>query len=153
MAARPVLTVPDPILRQVCTPVEVFNQSLAELTDDMLASMYDAKGRGLAAPQIGVTQRVFVMDSSWKEGAPAPLVFVNPEILARSEETSTYEEGCLSIPGKTTHVRRPSQVTVAWKNVTGESEKRVFDGFAATCIQHEIDHLNGILCTDYEGTV
>ena len=153
MAARPVLTVPDPILRQVCTPVEAFDQGLAELTDDMLASMYDAKGRGLAAPQIGVTQRVFVMDSSWKEGEPAPMVFVNPEILARSEETTTYEEGCLSIPGQTTHVRRPSQVTVAWKNVMGESEKRVFDGFAATCIQHEIDHLNGILCTDYEGTV
>lgn len=151
MGARAVLTVPNPVLREVCASVESFDQRLSDLTSDMLATMYEAKGRGLAAPQIGVTDRVFVMDCMWKEGEPTPMVFVNPEILSQSEETSTYEEGCLSIPGQTTFVRRPAQVTVRWQTLEGDVREDQFDGFAATCIQHELDHLNGVLCTDYEG--
>jgi len=151
MGARAVLTVPNPVLREICTPVESFDQRLNDLASDMLATMYEAKGRGLAAPQIGVTNRIFVMDCTWKEGEPTPMVFVNPEILSLSEETSTYEEGCLSIPGQTTFVRRPAQVTMGWQTPKGDVREDQFDGFAATCIQHELDHLNGVLCTAYKG--
>ena len=151
MGARAVLMFPNPLLREICTPVESFDQRLSELASAMLATMYEAKGRGLAAPQIGMTDRIFVMDCTWKEGQPAPMVFVNPEILSQSEETSTYEEGCLSIPGQTTFVRRPAQVTVGWQTLEGDAREDQFDCFAATCIQHELDHLNGVLCTYYEG--
>ena len=151
MVARAVLTVPNPVLREICTPVESFDQRLSELASDMLESMYEAKGRGLAAPQIGVKDRIFVMDCTWKEGDLTPMVFVNPKILSQSEETSTYEEGCLSIPGQTTFVRRPAEVAVQWQTLAGDARQDQFGGFAATCIQHELDHLNGVLCTDYEG--
>lgn len=140
--------VPDPVLRVVCTPVTAFDVGLSELTDDMLATMYDAPGRGLAAPQVGVTQRIFVMDADWKTGAPAPMIFVNPQILKVSEDMATQPEGCLSIPGDLTDVTRPAQVTVAWQDVDGSAHEATFDGFKAACIQHEADHLDGILITD-----
>ncbi|WP_246849521.1 peptide deformylase [Rubellimicrobium arenae] len=147
---RSIVQIPDPVLRQSCAPVEAFDASLRDLADDMLATMYDAPGRGLAAPQIGLPIRLFVMDVAWKDGAPEPQVFVNPEILEVSEDRVTREEGCLSIPGRTSRVSRPSEVALRWQNLDGEARDGRFSGVAATCIQHEIDHLDGVLCTDRE---
>ena len=151
MAVRPILEVPDPALRTKCEEVAAFDKSLEPLTDEMLETMYDATGRGLAAPQIGILKRVFVMDCRWKEGDKDPRTFVNPAIVAQSDETSSYEEGCLSIPGRTSLVTRPARVEVSWHSIDGTPHRAWFDGFEATCVQHEIDHLDGILCTDYGG--
>ncbi|MBP1806712.1 peptide deformylase [Rubellimicrobium aerolatum] len=147
---RSIRQVPDTVLREVCTSVATFDGALRELAEDMLATMYDAPGRGLAAPQVGVALRIFVMDVAWRDGAPAPQVFVNPEIVAASAETVTREEGCLSIPGRTSFVARSAEVALRWRGIDGTAREGSFDGFAATCVQHEIDHLDGILCTDWE---
>lgn len=147
---RPIVQVPDPVLRGVAEPVEDFGEDLRALAEDMLQTMYDAPGRGLAAPQVGLPLRLFVMDVAWKEGEPAPQVFVNPEILDLSEEVVTREEGCLSIPGRMSRVTRPAEVGLRWRDVDGAAREGRFEGFAATCVQHEIDHLDGILCTDRE---
>jgi len=148
MAVLPILQAPDPHLAQVASEVAVFDDALIALTDDMLATMYAAKGRGLAAPQVGVLSRVFVMDATWKAAEPAPVAFVNPEIVDASEELATLAEGCLSIPDNVVDVTRPAAVTLQWRDVDGGFLQARFDGFEAACVQHEIDHLNGILITD-----
>lgn len=139
---------PDPVLRAICAPVVAFDASLATLAADMLETMYAAPGRGLAAPQVGVTQRVFVMDATWKDGTPSPQVFVNPEILQVSDRTVTQPEGCLSIPGDVTQVCRPDQVRLRWQDLDASWHEADFTGFEAACTQHELDHLDGILITD-----
>ena len=145
MAMLPILTLPDPRLRQICASVA---GDIHILADDMLETMYDARGRGLAAPQVGEMIRVFVMDVSWKDGTPDPMVFLNPEIVARSDDMVTRSEGCLSIPGVLAAVARPAQITVSWMDLEGVRWAQAFDGFAAACIQHEIDHLDGVVTFD-----
>jgi peptide deformylase len=148
MAVMPILQAPDVRLSQIAAPVAVFDDALVRLADDMLATMYAATGRGLAAPQVGVLSRVFVMDATWKDAEPSPAIFVNPEIVLVSDQMSTMAEGCLSIPGDVIDVTRPDAVTLRWRDVDGGFLEASFDGFSAACVQHEIDHLNGILITD-----
>ena len=148
MTLRAIRQVPDPVLRAVCDPVARFDADLAALVQDMFETMYDAPGRGLAAPQVGETLRLFVMDATWKEGFHDPQAFVNPRIIAASVETFTREEGCLSIPGRAVYVTRPAEVTLGWQDIDGTERAGTFDGFAAACVQHEIDHLDGVLCID-----
>ena len=150
MAVRTILTVPHDDLRAECAPVEEFGTVLSELIQDMFDTMYAAPGRGLAAPQIGVRQRIFVMDATWKDGERTPIVFVNPELVESSDEHSELEEGCLSIPNQTSLVSRPSRVLFAWQDLEGVGQSQWFEGFSAACVQHERDHLDGVLCTDYE---
>ena len=150
MSLRTILIHPDPRLKKVTAPVENFDAELQRLADDMLETMYAAPGIGLAAPQIGVMHRMLVMDCVKEgEGAARPMVLINPEITAVSEEENTYEEGCLSIPEQYADVTRPAEVTVRWQDVTGAAQEEHFDGLWATCVQHEIDHLNGKLFIDY----
>ncbi|MGR3501755.1 peptide deformylase [Pseudaestuariivita sp.] len=145
---RPVVLHPAEVLREVCTPVTTFDGALGRLAVDMLRTMYAAQGRGLAAPQVGETLRLFVMDTAWKEEAPAPQVFVNPRVIAASTETATREEGCLSIPDQPVRVTRPAWVDLTWQDLAGTEHTARFDGFASACVQHEIDHLDGILILD-----
>tara|TARA_R110002051_G_scaffold1008_7_gene4994 strand:- start:2962 stop:3414 length:453 start_codon:yes stop_codon:yes gene_type:complete len=140
---------PDPVLREVCKPVTEFDAALEDFAAEMLAVMYAAPGRGLAAPQIGVTHRIFVMDATWKSGDPTPMVFVNPEIVSVSDEIYVTEEGCLSIPDRTVRVARPARVEMRWQDLDGDAQTGMFDGFSAVCVQHERDHLDGVLCIDY----
>jgi peptide deformylase len=149
MAIREILTVPDPILKQVSTPVETVDDELRALMDDMLETMYDAPGIGLAAVQIGVPRRVIVMDLSRGEGEREPRYFVNPEIIWRSEETQPYEEGCLSVPEIYEEVERPARVKVRYQNYQGETVEEDAEGVFAVCIQHEMDHLEGVLFLDH----
>lgn len=152
MALRSILTVPHAALRTKCEPIVDFdNDDLSTLVDDMFETMYAAPGRGLAASQIGVLQRVFVMDSTWKTGGRTPRVFINPEIKSCSDEKAVLEEGCLSIPDHLIEVSRPAQVELKWQDLQGNAQAGWFDGFEAACVQHERDHLDGILCTDYTG--
>jgi peptide deformylase len=144
----PIVQHPDPRLRAICDPVTAFDAALAQLADDMLETMYAAPGRGLAGPQVGVLSRIFVMDIDWKTGAPAPMVFVNPRLVAVSEERGMIEEGCLSIPGVPCPVERPLALRLVWRGVDGAENERDFDGMHARAIQHELDHLDGILCID-----
>ena len=116
---------------------------MSVLIDDMFETMYAAPGRGLAAPQLGVMQRIFVMDELWKTGTPTPMVFINPEITAVSNELITNQEGCLSIPGVLLDIARPLEVTLGWTDLDGAVRSQTFGGFAAACVQHELDHLNG----------
>ncbi len=148
---RPILIHPDPRLKKACAPVPDLSDALRALADDMLETMYDAPGIGLAAPQIGVLQRLIVLDCAREEEAPAPLVMFNPEVLKSSDETSVYEEGCLSIPEQYAEVTRPASVRVGWLDRDGNPQERDFEGLWATCVQHEIDHLNGKLFIDYLG--
>ena len=127
---------------------------IRKLADDMLETMYDAPGIGLAAPQIGVLDRIIVMDCVKDEDeAPNPMILINPEIIAASDETNVYEEGCLSIPDQFAEVTRPKQVQVRWMDLNGGEQTQEFDGLWATCVQHEIDHLNGKLFIDYLGAM
>ncbi|WP_170561220.1 peptide deformylase [Ruegeria atlantica] len=147
---RNILIHPDPRLKKVCAPVADISDELRTLADDMLETMYDAPGIGLAAPQIGVLDRLIVLDCIKEEGeAPRPLIMFNPEIIASSEETNVYEEGCLSIPEQFAEVTRPKVVDVTWMDRDGNQQQESFDGLWATCVQHEIDHLNGKLFIDY----
>ncbi|WP_104018464.1 peptide deformylase [Roseovarius nitratireducens] len=151
---RPILIHPDPRLKKVCAPVEEITGDLRKLADDMLETMYDAPGIGLAAPQVGVLSRLIVLDCVKEEGeAPRPLVMINPEVLASSEEMNTYEEGCLSIPDQYADVTRPAEVEVRWIDPDGAEHREGFGGLWATCVQHEIDHLNGKLFIDYLGAM
>jgi peptide deformylase len=151
---RPILIHPDPRLKKVCTPVSDLSDDLRALADDMLETMYDAPGIGLAAPQVGVTRRLIVLDCVKDEGEePRPLVMFNPEVVARSDETNVYEEGCLSIPDQYADVTRPKIVDVRWIDMNGNEQSETFDGLWATCVQHEIDHLNGKLFIDYLGAM
>ena len=146
---RQILIHPDPRLKKVADPALDLSDELRELADDMLETMYDAPGIGLAAPQIGILERIIVMDCADKEEEPAPLVMVNPEVLLGSDEENIHEEGCLSIPDQFAEVTRPAQVKVGWLDLDGNPQERDFDGLWATCVQHEIDHLNGKLFIDY----
>ena len=150
MSIRPLVILPDPVLRQVSKPVERVDDQLGKLADDMLETMYDAPGIGLAAPQVGILDRLIVLDCVKEEGAaPRPLVMFNPEVIASSDETNVYEEGCLSIPEQYADVERPRDVTVSWMDRDGKARRETFTGLWATCVQHEIDHLNGKLFIDY----
>ncbi len=147
---RNILIHPDPRLKKVCAPVTDLTDNLRALADDMLETMYDAPGIGLAAPQVGVLDRLIVIDCIKEEGeAPRPLIMFNPEVIAASDETNVYEEGCLSIPEQYAEVTRPKEVEVTWMDQNGKLQQEVFDGLWATCVQHEIDHLNGKLFIDY----
>ncbi|MFB9151436.1 peptide deformylase [Roseovarius ramblicola] len=151
---RPILIHPDPRLKKVCAPVEEITGDLRKLAGDMLETMYDAPGIGLAAPQVGVLSRLIVLDCVKGENeTPRPLVMINPEVVASSDETSTYEEGCLSIPDQYADVTRPAEVEVRWTDPDGAEHREGFDGLWATCVQHEIDHLNGRLFIDYLGAM
>lgn len=154
MTIRTIITEPNPLLRQVSKPVDQVGKEEQTLMDDMLETMYDAPGIGLAAPQIGVLDRIIVMDCVKDEDeALNPMVLINPEIIAASEETNVYEEGCLSIPDQFAEVTRPKQVQVRWMDLNGSEQTQEFDGLWATCVQHEIDHLNGKLFIDYLGAM
>jgi len=149
MTIRPILTAPDPRLRQVSKPVEKVDDDLRALMDDMLETMYDAPGIGLAAIQIGVPKRVIVMDLADKDAEPEPRYFVNPEILDPSEDMNVYEEGCLSVPDYYDEVERPSTCRVRFLDYDGNEQIIEADGMLATCIQHEMDHLEGVLFIDH----
>ena len=147
---RTILLHPDPRLKKVATPVDDVSDELRVLADDMLETMYDAPGIGLAAPQIGVGKRLIVMDCVKAEGEPPkPTIMFNPHVISASDETSVYEEGCLSIPEQYADVTRPAEVEVSWIDRDGNEQRQVFSDLWATCVQHEIDHLEGKLFIDY----
>ncbi len=149
MSVLEVLRWPDPVLTQTCAPVEAITPEIETLAQDMLETMYAAPGRGLAAPQVGVLQRIFVMDIGWKEGKPDPLVCINPMLQEVGEDRADGEEGCLSIPGVTAMVNRPTQVQMVWTGLTGARYVQSFEGFGAVCAQHELDHLDGVVTFDH----
>ena len=149
MAKRDILILPDTRLRLKSEPVAAVDAELRALIDDMLETMYDAPGIGLAAIQIGVPRRVITMDLAKKDEPPNPLVFINAEVTWASEEKSTYEEGCLSIPEYYEEVVRPKAVKVKYLDRDGNAQEIEADGLLATCLQHEIDHINGILFIDH----
>jgi peptide deformylase len=149
MAIRPILVHPDPRLRKPAAPVEAVDEDVRALAADMLATMYDAPGIGLAATQLGVMKQVFVMDCAGKDEEPEPMVLINPEIVWRSDETATSEEGCLSIPEVYEDVTRPARVRVRWLDLDGAAHEGEFAERRAVCVQHEIDHLQGRLFIDY----
>ncbi|MBO6717858.1 MAG: peptide deformylase [Rhizobiaceae bacterium] len=146
---RPLVILPDPVLRQVSEPVERVDDDLRKLADDMLETMYDAPGIGLAAIQIGIPRRMLVIDLSRDDEPNDPHVFINPEIVATGEQPNVHEEGCLSIPDYYAEVERPASVTVRYIDRDGERQEIAADGMMATCLQHEIDHLNGVLFIDH----
>ncbi len=144
---------PDPILRTISTPVETVDDATRTLIADMFETMYDAPGIGLAAVQVGVTQRVLVMDlgEPAEEGAPPvkePRVFINPEILAASDDRVPYSEGCLSVPDQYAEVLRPGEIRATWLDEHGAAHEQTLDGLLAVCLQHEMDHLEGVLFID-----
>jgi peptide deformylase len=153
MALREIIILPDKQLRLVSKPIEKVTPEIRKLADDMFETMYDAPGIGLAAIQIAEPLRLITMDIAKRdeegETQPRPRVFINPEIIARSEELSVYEEGCLSIPEYYEEVERPARVRVRYLDLDGKVHEEDADGLFATCIQHEIDHLNGVLFVDY----
>lgn len=156
MAILPILETPDPLLRTISTPVEAIDDELQRLIDDMFDTMYDAPGIGLAAVQVGVPRRLLVIDlqepESEEEGAPPvrrPRVFINPQILDGSDDLSVYSEGCLSVPEQYAEVERPASVRVSWLDREGRIHEEVLDGLLATCLQHEMDHLEGVLFIDH----
>ena len=149
MALRKILTEPNKILREKSLPVEVVDKNIQVLMDDMLETMYAAPGIGLAAIQVGVPKRVIVLDIDQKEGQKNPFFFINPEIIKKSDNNSTYEEGCLSVPGQFAEIDRPEKCHVKYLDYYGEAKEIKAEGMLATCIQHEMDHLEGILFIDY----
>ena len=149
MALREIIVVPHPMLKQVSTPVEVVDDGLRALMDDMLESMYAAPGIGLAAVQVGVPKRIIVMDLAREDEPPQPRYFVNPEITWSSEEMAVREEGCLSVPEIYDEVERPARVGLKYLNYQGEVVEEDAEGLLAVCIQHEMDHLNGVLFIDH----
>ena len=149
MAVRPILTVPDPVLKQVSAAVEVVDDALRALMDDMLQTMYAAPGIGLAAVQVGVPQRVIVMDLAREGEPPQPRYFINPEITWESEQLAVREEGCLSVPEIYDEVERPAEVGLKYLDYQGKLVEEDAEGLLAVCIQHEMDHLNGVLFIDH----
>jgi peptide deformylase len=149
MAVREILKLPDKRLRLVSEPVKRIDTGIRALVDDMFETMYAAPGIGLAAIQIGAAKRVVVMDLSKKEDAHKPQVLINPEVTWASKEQSTHEEGCLSIPEYYEEVERPSEVKVKYLDLEGKTHEIATNGLLATCIQHEIDHINGVLFIDH----
>jgi peptide deformylase len=156
MPLLPIIIAPDPKLKMKCKPVETVDDDVRRLLDDMLATMYDAPGIGLAAPQIGVARRLVVLDvekpaerEAGKEPPGRPIRLVNPEVVWVSDELNTHEEGCLSVPGIFADVTRPAACRVRYLDEQGKKQELIADGILATCVQHEIDHLDGILFTDH----
>lgn len=149
MSIKPLIILPDPVLRQLSKPVEQVDAQLRKLADDMLETMYDAPGIGLAAIQIGEPLRMLVIDLAKEDEEPAPHVFINPEVLERSDARSVYEEGCLSIPDYYAEVERPATVRVKYLDRDGKINEMEAEGLMATCLQHEIDHLDGVLFIDH----
>lgn len=148
MALLPILEVPDPRLRQKAEPVAKIDARVTALLEDMLETMYAAPGIGLAAPQVGIAERIIVLDVGPKED-PRPIRLINPEVLATAGELVEAEEGCLSLPNQFAPVKRPGQVTVRFTDETGEKREIEADGLLARCLLHEIDHLDGVLFTDH----
>ena len=148
MAKKEILVLPDPLLRKISEPISEVNSEIKKLMDDMLETMYEAPGIGLAAVQIGVLKRVIVIDLS-KGEKKEPLFIVNPKITFKSKELLSYEEGCLSIPNQFAEVKRPNFCKVSFLDYDGKQKEINAEGLLATCIQHEIDHLNGILFIDH----
>lgn len=148
MAVLPIVLWPDPRLSRRCDSIAEIDAEIGNLAADMLDTMYAAPGRGLAAPQVGVLRRLFVMDTTWKEGPRTPLVCINPEITWRSDATAVGPEGCLSIPEVVTEVRRAREIRLAWTGLDGVRREEMMTGFAAICAQHEYDHLDGIVTFD-----
>lgn len=149
MTVREIVMWPDPRLTRVCDPVGEIDAAVETLVGDMFETMYAAPGRGLAAPQVGVMQRVFVMDATWKEGEMSPLVCINPAIRALDGAAAGGEEACLSIPGVAADVSRPEQIELSFTDLNGARLAMVLDGFAAKCAQHEMDHLDGRVIFDH----
>jgi len=149
MTVKTILTEPNKILRQVSLPVEKVGKEERQLMDDMLETMHDAKGIGLAAIQIGVPKRIIVMDIGNRDKEKEPMFFVNPVIKNKNSEHSTYEEGCLSVPNQFAEVNRPSTCEIEFLDYNGNKKILSASGLLATCIQHEMDHLEGILFIDY----
>ena len=149
MALLPLVLWPAPQLSSRAAPITGVTPAIRRLAADMLDTMYAAPGRGLAAPQVGVSQRLFVMDVKWKDGTPAPVICVNPEIHWRSDVVALGAEGCLSIPGPITEVSRPQAIRMSWHDLDGTAHTARLAGFAAICAQHEYDHLDGILTLDH----
>ena len=146
---RKILTEPDPILRKKCEPLEKVDTDTKKLMDDMLETMYVAPGIGLAAVQVGILKRLVVIDISKGEEKKKPIFLINPQIIHQSKKTSVYEEGCLSLPGQFAEIERPAECTIKYIDYNGKEKDLKADGLLATCIQHEVDHLNGILFIDY----
>ena len=149
MAFRKILTEPDRILRKKSLPVDKVDENLQKLMDDMIETMYAAPGIGLAAIQIGIPKRVIVMDIAKKDKPKNPMCFVNPKIIEKSNINSTYEEGCLSVPGQFAEITRPNKCHIKYLDYYGLPQEIKAQGMLATCIQHEMDHLEGILFIDY----
>jgi len=149
MALREILTEPNKILRQKSLKVEEVDQDIQKLIDDMFDTMYAAPGIGLAAIQVGVPKRVIVLDIARKDEPKKPMCFVNPEVIEKSQNNSTYEEGCLSVPGQFAEIERPDKCHIKYLDYNGKSQEIKAEGMLATCIQHEMDHLEGILFIDY----
>ena len=149
MSLKKIVIHPDPRLKKVCAEVEGVSPELRKLATDMLETMYDAPGIGLAAPQVGVLERFFVMDVAAKETAPEPRVLINPRISWESDDKNVHEEGCLSIPGIYEEITRPASIRMVYQDLDGNENEEEFEGLAATCVQHELDHLNGTLFVDY----
>jgi peptide deformylase len=149
MSIRPLIILPDPLLRQMSKPVERVDADLKRFADDMLETMYDAPGIGLAAIQVGAPLRMLVIDLAKEDEPKAPQIFVNPEILTTSNARSAYEEGCLSIPDYYAEVERPASVSVRFLDLEGRRQEIAAEGLLATCLQHEIDHLNSVLFIDH----
>jgi peptide deformylase len=149
MTVRPILILPDAKLRLISQPVAKIDTETRKLVSDMFDTMYDAPGIGLAAVQVGVMRRVITMDIAREGEAKQPLALINPEIISASEELSVYSEGCLSIPEYYEEVERPARVVVRYTNLDGATIETEADGLLATCVQHEIDHLNGVLFIDH----
>tara|TARA_R110002049_G_scaffold117332_3_gene270709 strand:+ start:103049 stop:103546 length:498 start_codon:yes stop_codon:yes gene_type:complete len=149
MSVLEILRWPDPRLAETCAPVAEITPEIEQLAADMLETMYAAPGRGLAGSQVGAMQRIFVMDAGWKEGKSDPLVCINPMLQEVSEERATNSEGCLSIPGVSAEISRPAQVQMVWTGLNGGRYVQSFEGFAAACVQHELDHLDGVVTFDH----
>jgi peptide deformylase len=149
MALREIITLPDKRLRLVSEPVKQIDAGIRKLVDDMFETMYKAPGIGLAAIQVGVAKRVITMDLSKKDDSHQPQVFINPEITWQSEKVAKYEEGCLSIPDYYEEVERPAEVKVKYLDLAGKKQELEAKGLLATCLQHEIDHINGVLFIDH----
>ena len=149
MAILPIILLPDPILRKESAPIERIDASLKRLAEDMFTTMYDAPGIGLAAPQVGVSRRLIVMDPARDEDAKTPLIMVNPQILDRGAEMRVHDEGCLSIPDIIAEVERPVLARISYLDLEGKKQEIELEGIWSTLVQHEIDHLNGILFIDY----
>ena len=149
MAVKKILLYPDPLLLRTCARIDTFDENLISLAKDLVDTMYDADGVGLAAPQIGINKRIFVMDCSREDEDKDFKIVINPEIEHESEELGSYKEGCLSIPGITEEILRPKVIKVVYQDMNGVLQRNTYDELWSTCFQHELDHLNGKLFIDH----